>query len=59
MTGNLLSGDDCAYATKGVAVIYHLAAGRSDMFADAYLNSVITTRNLLQAASSTDVSCVL
>jgi len=49
MTGNLLSGDDCARATKGVAIIYHLAAGRSDMFADAFMNSVVTTRNLLQA----------
>lgn len=50
MTGNLLSGDDCARATRDVAVIYHLAAGRSDMFADAFMNSVVTTRNLLQAA---------
>jgi len=52
MTGNLLSGDDCARATKGVTIIYHLAAGRSDMFADAFMNSVVTTRNLLQAAAA-------
>jgi len=50
ITGNLLSADDCARATKGVGIIYHLAAGRSDMFADAFMNSVVTTRNLLQAA---------
>jgi nucleoside-diphosphate-sugar epimerase len=49
MLGNLLSADDCARASGGVAVIYHLAAGRSDMFADAFVNSVVTTRNLLQA----------
>jgi nucleoside-diphosphate-sugar epimerase len=49
VSGNLLSRDDCARATKGVAVIYHLAAGRSDMFADAFMNSVVTTRNLLEA----------
>src|SRR5439155_25423795 len=34
---------------RGVRVIYHLAAGRSDMFADAFMNSVVTTRNLLRA----------
>jgi nucleoside-diphosphate-sugar epimerase len=50
MSGNLLSADDCARATKDVAIIYHLAAGRSDMFADAFMNSVVTTRNLLQAS---------
>jgi nucleoside-diphosphate-sugar epimerase len=49
MIGNLLSADDCARATKGVVLVYHLAAGRSDMFADAFMNSVVTTRNLLQS----------
>jgi nucleoside-diphosphate-sugar epimerase len=49
MLGNLLSAEDCAHATEDVAVIYHLAAGRGDMFADAFMNSVVTTRNLLQA----------
>jgi len=47
--GNLLSPEDCQRATEGVAVIYHLAAGRGDMFADAFMNSVVTTRNLLRA----------
>jgi len=49
MTGNLLSAEDCSRATMDVTLIYHLAAGRSDMFADAYMNSVVTTRNLLEA----------
>lgn len=49
MRGNLLSREDCARAVRGVRVIYHLAAGRSDMFADAFMNSVVTTRNLLRA----------
>jgi nucleoside-diphosphate-sugar epimerase len=49
LRGNLLSAEDCVRATNGVSVIYHLAAGRGDMFADAYMNSVVTTRNLLQA----------
>lgn len=50
MTGNLLSGQDCAAATEGVAVVFHLAAGRGEKsFPDAFLNSVVTTRNLLDA----------
>jgi nucleoside-diphosphate-sugar epimerase len=49
--GNLLSRDDCRAATDGVAVIFHLAAGRGEKsFPDAFLNSVVTTRNLLEAA---------
>jgi len=49
--GNLLSREDCAAATKGAAVIYHLAAGRGEKsFPDAFMNSVVTTRNLLEAA---------
>jgi nucleoside-diphosphate-sugar epimerase len=48
--GNLLSREDCAAAVKEVAVVYHLAAGRGQkLVADAYMNSVVTTRNLLEA----------
>src|SRR6266403_903988 len=48
--GNLLSSDDCVRITKDVQVIYHLAAGRGEKsYPDAYLNSVVTTRNLLEA----------
>jgi nucleoside-diphosphate-sugar epimerase len=48
--GNLLSGDDCRAATAGVAVIFHLAAGRGEKsIPEAFLNSVVTTRNLLEA----------
>ena len=51
VTGNLLSRDDCAAATRDVAVIYHLAAGRGEkLVADAFMNSVLTTRNLLEAS---------
>lgn len=50
MIGNLLSREDCNNATRGVAVIYHLAAGTgTKSFSDAYMNSVVTTRNLLDA----------
>ena len=51
VTGNLLSREDCKAATKDAAVIYHLAAGRGEKsVADAFLNSVVTTRNLLEAS---------
>jgi nucleoside-diphosphate-sugar epimerase len=48
--GNLLSRDDCVIAAKDVAVVYHLAAGRGvKSYPDAFMNSVVTTRNLLDA----------
>jgi nucleoside-diphosphate-sugar epimerase len=50
VTGNLLSRDDCAAAVNGVAVVYHLAAARGEKsIPDAFMNSVVTTRNLLDA----------
>jgi nucleoside-diphosphate-sugar epimerase len=52
VTGNLLSKDDCIAATKNVAVIFHLAAGRGEKsFPDAFMNSVVATRNLLEASA--------
>jgi nucleoside-diphosphate-sugar epimerase len=49
--GNLLSREDCALATKDVAAIFHLAAGGSDKsFPDAFMSTVVTTRNLLDAS---------
>ena len=48
--GNLLSREDCVRVSKDVQVIFHLAAGRGEKsFPDAYANSVVTTRNLLDA----------
>lgn len=47
--GNLLSREDCQRAVDGVSVIYHLAAGIEKTFPGAFMNSVITTRNLLDA----------
>ena len=50
--GNLLSQEDCNELTEGVLVVYHLAAGRGEIsYPSAYLNSVVTTRNLLAGAS--------
>ena len=51
LRGNLLSREDCAAETKKVAIIFHLAAGAgSKSFPDAFMNSVVTTRNLLDAS---------
>lgn len=48
--GNLLSRQDCETACKDVSLILHLAAGVSEKsFPNAVLNSVVTTRNLLDA----------
>jgi nucleoside-diphosphate-sugar epimerase len=49
--GNLLSREDCEAASKDAAVIYHLAAGTGEKsFPDAFLNSVVATRNLIEAS---------
>lgn len=50
VAGNLLSREDCARATRSVAVIYHLAAGIEKTFPGSFMNSVVTTRNLLDSA---------
>ncbi|HTG45264.1 MAG TPA: NAD(P)-dependent oxidoreductase, partial [Verrucomicrobiae bacterium] len=48
--GNLLSTQDCLRIARDVKLVYHLAAGTgTKSFPDAYLNSVVTTRNLLDA----------
>lgn len=48
--GNLLSPEDCATVVKSISVIYHLAAGIGKSYPDCFLNSVVSTRNLLDAA---------
>lgn len=49
--GNLLSRDDCLRITDKVRIIYHLAAGTgTKSFSEAYLNSVVTTKNLIEAS---------
>lgn len=53
LKGNLLRREDCIAAAKGAAVIYHLAAGTGEKsFPDAFMNTVVTTRNLLDATLS-------
>jgi len=51
LQGNLLSRADCQVACKNVALIFHLAAGTGEKsFPDAYMNSCVATRNLLEAS---------
>src|SRR5262245_497269 len=53
VTGNLLSREDCAAACAGVAIVFHLAAARGEKsIPDAFMNSVVTTRNVLDACRS-------
>jgi nucleoside-diphosphate-sugar epimerase len=48
--GNLLSRGDCSRAASGVRIVFHLAAGRGEKsYPDAFMNSVVTTRNLIEA----------
>jgi len=47
--GNLLSRDACMIAAEGVSVVYHLAAGIDKTYPGCFLNSVVTTRNLIDA----------
>ena len=48
--GNLLSCDDCRKAVSGISLILHMAAGVEKTYPGCFLNAVVTTRNLLDAA---------
>ncbi len=48
--GNLLRTDDCTRAAAGATVMFHLAAGVDKSYAGCFMNSVLATRNLLDAA---------
>ncbi len=47
--GTLVSRDDPVEAVQGVDTIYHLAAALSGAPADMFLNTVVTTKNLMEA----------
>jgi Nucleoside-diphosphate-sugar epimerases len=49
VSGDLLSHEDCRKAAQDVSVVIHLAAGFDKSFAGAFMNSALTTRNLLEA----------
>jgi nucleoside-diphosphate-sugar epimerase len=54
--GNLLSPEDCEKAARDVSVIYHLAAGRGEKsYPNSYMNSVVTTRNLLEVVRKNEI----
>jgi nucleoside-diphosphate-sugar epimerase len=51
ITGNLLSRQDCEAVSKEAKLVIHLAAGTGEKsFPDAFMNSVVATRNLLDAS---------
>jgi len=53
--GNLVSQEDCTAAVKDAELIFHLAMGRDrKSYPDTFRNSVVTTRNLLEAARRHD-----
>jgi nucleoside-diphosphate-sugar epimerase len=52
VSGNLLSRETCAAAANEVSVVYHLAAGVEKTFPGCFLNSAVTTRNLLDAVTA-------
>ena len=47
--GNLRSRNDCTAASAGVKVVYHLAASADKSFSGTFLNTTVTTRNILDA----------
>ncbi len=47
--GNLSSKADCARSLEGVEVVVHAAAAMKGAAADMFLNSVVASRNLLEA----------
>lgn len=50
LKGNLLCREDCAKAVQDVSLVLHLAAGVSEKsIPDAFMNTVVATRNLLDA----------
>ena len=49
--GNLRYREDAARAVDDVELIFHLAAGKKGTAADLFLNSVVASRNLLDAVA--------
>lgn len=48
--GNLLSPEACRRASENVSLVYHLAAGTgTKSFSEAFLHSVVGTRNLIES----------
>ncbi len=52
--GNLRSKSDCANAVAGVSLMFHLAAGMKGPPAELFTDSVVVSRNLLEALEARD-----
>jgi nucleoside-diphosphate-sugar epimerase len=57
--GNLTSKDDCCRAVEGVGSVYHLAAGMAGSAPDMFTNTVVASRNLLNAIGTAPIRVVL
>jgi nucleoside-diphosphate-sugar epimerase len=53
VSGDMTKAPDVAKAVKGVDVIYHLAAAMKGTAADMFMNTVVGTKNLLEAMPKT------
>jgi len=54
--GNLRSKSDCARALADVSLVFHLAAGLKGSAAELFADSVVASRNLLDALNARDDS---
>jgi nucleoside-diphosphate-sugar epimerase len=52
--GNLRSSSDCARAVTDVSLVFHLAAGMKGSPAELFADSVVVSRNLLEALDPRD-----
>lgn len=58
--GSLMSEHDCLAALDGCQTLYHLAAALQGCTSNLFLNTVVTTRVLFEAAATSDIQrCVL
>jgi nucleoside-diphosphate-sugar epimerase len=53
--GNLRSRRDADTAARGARLVFHLAAGIEKSFAGCVMNTVVATRNLLEAVSQSNL----
>jgi nucleoside-diphosphate-sugar epimerase len=53
--GNLKSRRDADMVARGARLVFHLAAGADKTYAGSVLNTVVTTRNLLEAVCQSNI----
>lgn len=54
ISGNLRAKADCARAVEGISLVFHLAAGMKGAAAELFTDSVVVSRNLLEALEGRD-----